>query len=334
MSHNLTPQDVPLEAYREAEQRKKEFWHFLEKELQKIETFYEDKELECSHRLGVLRKQLHSLRDQRLDKIQRDEAEKREQTASQANQILNAASQSSSDQQLDGNGGQMPKKRVAFLHHLEAANPMRFHRSTTKPNYNVTPPSQGMSPDKDYTRKSQAPEVKYPQAKRRLKRALRELYRELELMKSYVLFNQTAFRKINKKYDKASRPKRNMLFVSTRVNTSHFVESNVLDALIQDIEDLYSRYFENGNRKLAVGHLKKKVKPEGAYNATVFRNGILLAAAVLFGVQGVVRGVNKLLHDPNFVIKEQTSYLLQVSGTFCRPTSSLFECDRAFRLNT
>jgi SPX domain protein involved in polyphosphate accumulation len=88
----------------------------------------------------------------------------------------------------------------------------------------------------DYQR-TNAP-IKYQSAKRKLKLAMQELYRALELLKSYSTLNQTAFRKIIKKYNKTvdrfGEPPTN--YMSEKVNSAEFVTSDRVDEQMHDIE--------------------------------------------------------------------------------------------------
>lgn len=137
----------------------------------------------------------------------------------------------------------------------------------------------------------------------------------MELLKSYALTNRVAFRKINKKYDKAIDAEPRLRYMSEKVNRAWFVQSDILDSHMHATEDLYARYFERGNRKIATGKLRGGMNRQQDQSGSAFKNGMLIGTGAVFAIQGLVYGT-ELLFDPNPVVAEQTSYLLQLYGGY------------------
>lgn len=281
--------DVPLESYKEFDMRQAEFFTFLDKELQKIEVFYKTKEDEAAERLEVLRDQLHEMRDRRVAETLADQQKK---ARSQRLDPYEDVSRPKSDSEPLGIKWLRPLENAVGIGHA------------AKPNGN----RQDESAYHDFSRRPQQ-EVPYRVAKRKLKLALTEFYRGLELLKSYALLNRTAFRKINKKYDKAVQARPTGRYMSEWVNKAWFVQSELLDNYIVAVEDLYTRYFEHGNHKIAVGKLRSRQQKD-SFSPSVFRNGICLAAGIVLGVEGIVYGARHLESDDEFV-RVQTNFLLQ-----------------------
>lgn len=324
-------EDVALEAYREVDFRQAEFFKFLDKQLVKIEDFYKSKEEEATDRMKALRDQLHVMRNRRLEEVV--QADQGKHHKHRTNGYL------SGNGTLSNSGGPSPKENgqsgQGYLssmpwmapvshtvdhidHAIDKVKPGRVGKTSRTMGTLGTPqfpPDRGPTDQRDYTRRQGSKDVPYRVAKRKLKVALAEYYRGLELLKSYALLNRTAFRKINKKFDKTTNARPTGRFMSEKVNQAYFVNSEVVDGMIHDVEDLYARYFERGNHKVAVGKLRAKIARAGDYTGSIWRQGVLATAGLVFGIQGLVYGVEQLYDaDPGIVL--DASYLLQIYGGY------------------
>ncbi|KAH6665725.1 signal transduction protein-like protein Syg1 [Halenospora varia] len=323
--------DMDMEAIDQVRVRQKEFFKYMDKELNKVETFYKEKEEEAGDRLKVLRDQLHEMRNRRIDEVaaaQHAKAIRKEdersvfdfnRTWANGKQKGNGeASRPTSKDHL--NAWFDPLDRALEHAKAKAFGPHPGSNSKSLQKMQESPEMRAKTQahrnagfdSRDYVqRHNYEDEVPYRTAKRKLKLALQEFYRGMELLKSYALLNRTAFRKINKKYDKAVDADPPLRYMAEKVNKTWFVQSDVLDGHLHAVEDLYARYFERGNRKVAVGKLKSDSGKSRDQSASAFRNGILIGTGLVFGVQGLIYGRQLLVH-PDPTIRLQTSYLLQI----------------------
>ena len=284
----------------ELDKRQDEFFEFLDSELTKIDSFYQMKEQEATDKLHILRQQLHIMRDQRIQEVL---AAKRA---------------------AKGDGPEAQQRPNGFVklnsHRLKdtLVGKSRFGKNSEALAEMATPGMHAqdrefISNRRDFMRRQDSPsqEVPYRSAKRKLKHALQEFYRGVELLKGYAYLNRTAFRKINKKYDKAVNARPPLRYMSEKVNKAAFVQSDVIESLMVAVEDLYARYFERGNHKIAVSKLRHTIKKSGDYSPNTFRSGLLLMGGTLFSIKGLVDATQKL-RTAELDKQVQTSYLLQV----------------------
>ncbi|KAJ5104589.1 hypothetical protein NUU61_001936 [Penicillium alfredii] len=292
------------EAVSEVDKRQDEFFAFLDAELAKIDSFYQMKEQEATERLQILRQQLHIMRDQRIQ------------------EVLAA-------RRAAKGGGRQAHHRQNGLGKLNGARlkdtltgKTRFGKNSEALAEMATPGLHARDREfivnrRDFMRRQDPPnnEVSYRSAKRKLKHALQEFYRGVELLKGYAYLNRTAFRKINKKYDKAVNARPPLRYMSERVNKASFVQSEVTESLMVAVEDLYARYFERGNRKIAVSKLRHTIKKSGDFSPSTFRSGLLLMAGTLFSIQALVYATQHL-RSAEKANQVRTSYLLQIYGGY------------------
>jgi hypothetical protein len=312
-------EDVALEAYREVDFRQAEFFQFLDKELEKIEEFYKSKEEEAEDRMKAIREQLHVMRNRRLEEVLQADQAKQKHTSNGSSANGDATSQTEPDSQATN----APRHSLPWLapvtntveqidNAIGKVRPGRIGKTSRTMGTLGTPQlPPDRAPPADYSRHPPSADVPYRVAKRKLKVALAEFYRGLELLKSYALLNRTAFRKINKKYDKTVDARSTSRFMSEKVNGAHFVTSETLDSMLHDVEDLYARYFERGSRKVAVGKLRAKLAKAGDYTGSIWRQGVLATAGIVFGIQGLVYGLEEN-YGPDPVKNTQAEYLLQI----------------------
>ncbi|KAK7724956.1 Xenotropic and polytropic retrovirus receptor 1 [Diaporthe eres] len=295
--------EYDMHAFDEVREKEKEFFEFLDSELQKVENFYRQKEDHAGKRLAMLREQLHEMRNRRISEIAEAKRRKRD----------GESNGHDAKEGFKSNGaGPLPMldpiKAKLFR---PGPNTKALQKMPQTPVHNGTNPEER----RDYVRRPDEHEVPYRTAKRKLKLALQEFYRGLELLKSYALLNRTAFRKLNKKFDKSTHARPPYRYMNEKVNKSWFVNSDVLDGHLQAVEDLYARYFERGNHKLAAGKLRNLMKKKRDESGSAFRNGLLIGVGAVFAVQGLVQGA-QLLFDEDEDVRSQTSYLMQIYGGY------------------
>ncbi|TPX24037.1 hypothetical protein DIZ76_013380 [Coccidioides immitis] len=311
MDHESPAADPPAEAFFELRNRENEFFYFLDSELAKIESFYRLKEEEATDRLGMLKQQLHVMRDMRLEEL-RAKARSRHQRTSTG---------TANNDNNDSSAAARWKKPLS----RSLTTSSKFAKISKEMDELPTPGStlhrsHGPEGYRDFVR-SQERDVPYRSAKGKLKVALLEFYRGLELLKAYAYLNRKAFRKMNKKYDKVTNARPTGRYMSEKVNKAWFVQSDLVENHLVAVEDLYTRYFERGNRKVAVTKLRGKTRRSQDYSPNSFRNGLLFSAGLVFGIQGLVHAVGHLFNndddDDDFDdIRVRTSYLLQIYGGY------------------
>ena len=130
-------------------------------------------------------------------------------------------------------------------------------------------PAQAKQQKKSDYTKKKSFGVPYLYAKRQLKGALVEHYRLIALLKSYRVMNRTAFRKITKKFDKVIGTSTCNDFLKRIDKQSYFLTSPVLDKIMSRVEDLFMTYFDNEHQDKKHGLEKLKSTTYAYSNAEI-----------------------------------------------------------------
>ncbi|GAA5943461.1 Syg1p [Sporobolomyces koalae] len=126
----------------------------------------------------------------------------------------------------------------------------------------------------------------YTQARSKLKLATFEFYRYLGMLKSYRVLNRTGFAKAAKKFEKVTSIPCALQY-KPKIENSRFVSSSDLDDLIRKTEDAFASVFEHGNRKKALERLRDFGKKRNHHFAA-WRAGMLMGSALPLMIQGLV----------------------------------------------
>ncbi|KAK8468280.1 hypothetical protein PHAVU_007G275300 [Phaseolus vulgaris] len=92
-------------------------------------------------------------------------------------------------------------------------------------------------------------------AEKMIRSAFVELYKALGLLKTYSSLNMVAFTKILKKFDKVSCQKASTNYLK-EVKRSHFISSDKVVRLMDEVECTFTKHFTNNDRKRAMKFLR------------------------------------------------------------------------------
>jgi hypothetical protein len=294
----------------------KEFLKWLLGELKKCDDFYQAREAEAMRRFDEMREQLDIMRD-RWFKAKHNIPFEEDDVEDIEDHETSSGPEFYDTTSMDFAGR---KRRVGWKTLTEAMNGLtRPHPTTAQVNAGVIRVPEGT---RDYVRRAPARKPLnnplHRVAKRKLKRAYIEYYHGLEMLKSYVTVNRECFRKITKKFDKASGLRTSHRFMTEYVDKSKFGSAdNDLDDMLNDTESLFARFFERGNRKEASARLRSR-EHKTMYYGSVWRTGFYLGCTLVMGGFGLYNAIVKLEDQNNPERALRTSYLLQVGPYFRR----------------
>lgn len=140
------------------------------------------------------------------------------------------------------------------------------------------------------------PESSYFSARRKLKKAVVELYRGLELLDNYRIMNSSGFRKIVKKFEKHTKIRVQNQYMSEKVERSAFASGAAIKDVMKQMEEMYAAAFEKDDKKKATARLRSTTAPQ-THHISTFRTGLYLGLAVPVLIDGL-RRVNQLATSP------------------------------------
>jgi hypothetical protein len=139
---------------------------------------------------------------------------------------------------------------------------------------------------------------RYKAARKKLKTAVLEFYRGLEILKNYKVLNRTGFAKILKKFEKTTEVHCADAYYHSKVAPSVLVSSETVEKLLKGTEEIYTAYFEHGNRKRALERLRIHTGTAAeqqtyTHHFSSARTGFYLGVSVC----AISAGIVSALHD-------------------------------------
>lgn len=187
-----------MEAYKEFDARQGDFLKLLDKELNKIETFYKMKETEAGERFRILRQQLHEMRDRRSGELlmiqNAKNLDKRDQGHVDSDHGEGSSNENRGNERFSAALKWLQPLESVIGGHLIGKNSMVLEAMGGSSSGTPSELRQGGGPSntdswRDFKRRphqqrpAQNDDVPFRSAKRKLQLALQEFYRGPELLK-------------------------------------------------------------------------------------------------------------------------------------------------------
>ncbi|KAL2230099.1 UNVERIFIED_CONTAM: Phosphate transporter PHO1 [Sesamum indicum] len=262
----------------------KVFFEMLDDELNKVNQFYKNKESEFLERGEILNKQLQILLD--LKRVLGDRRRKHQAAATGGGSGFTSRSTSSvgrnsdfsesqseycdspNDSQTDDVIAALEKNGINFVNSATRAKTkkgkpkmaMRIDIPATTPTRTIAAVTSMLWEDlMNNPKKGGGGEYinrkKIQCAEKMIRGAFVELYRGLGLLKTYSSLNMVAFTKILKKFDKVANQQASASYLKV-VKRSHFISSDKVVRLMDEVESLFTQHFANNDRKKAMKFLR------------------------------------------------------------------------------
>ncbi|KAG2139537.1 EXS family protein/ERD1/XPR1/SYG1 family protein [Suillus cothurnatus] len=293
--HTLLPLLPPLHA---------KFFELLDSELEKVDSFYAEREKEMRDRGKLLKEQLNELGLHRkkyyesnpnttvpgrtarfhlrlaavllaLTQYHTDKSDNQPELV--ASELHRGVPAETGQSITTGDGGTSERKTLSpfpasSAGDLTRVGSLKSNRSTppTKANGNIPLKNDSVP----FTNLQE-----YRNAKKRLKKAVVEYYRGLEALNNYRILNLTGFRKAVKKYEKITQVPAQAAYMQERVEPSAFASGAMVSSMLKEMEELFAERFERGDKKKAITHLRVGATQKSHHFST-FRTGMWLGSSI------------------------------------------------------
>ncbi|KAL0927597.1 hypothetical protein M5K25_001783 [Dendrobium thyrsiflorum] len=316
----------------------KSFFNKLEKELEKVNKFYETKEREFCERGEALNKQLQILLDLKkiLDEHYRRRQQSRCSSPSQGafldrfNSAPISDRTSETDEPVSDSStspaiseeviSALERNGISFVGSAKSkakkgakpkAATMRIDIPATTPGKTISAITSMVWEDLvngarkegecggggDYISRR-----KIQCAEKMIRGAFVELYRGLGLLKNYSSLNMIAFTKILKKYDKVSKKQASSGYLK-KVKRSHFVNSDKVVKLVDEVETIFIKFFASNDKRKAMKFLRPN-QPKESHMITFFVGLFTGSFVTLFTVYAFlahISGIFSSTFEPGYM---------------------------------
>ncbi|XP_073027410.1 phosphate transporter PHO1-like [Primulina eburnea] len=287
----------------------KMFFEMLDDELNKVNQFYKTRESEFLERGEILNKQLQILLDLKriLDEWRRKNVKRF--SRSNSSDLNSEFSESHSDfcasptdSQTDDVIETLEKNGINFVNTAtreksKKGKPkmrMRIDIPATTPTRTIAAVTSMLWEDVVNNPKKEGGEYinrkKIQCAEKMIRGAFVELYKGLGLLKKYSSLNMVAFTKILKKFDKVSNQQASASYLKV-VKRAHFISSDKVVRIMDEVETLFTQNFTNSDRKKAMKFLKPRQNAE-SHMVTFFVGLFTGCFVTLFSVYALLAHVS------------------------------------------
>ncbi|KAL8481102.1 hypothetical protein ACS0TY_027586 [Phlomoides rotata] len=317
-----------VQLFSEEEDEVKVYFGMLDDELNKVNQFYKSKESEFVERGEMLNKQLQILHD-----LKRILSDRRHLTATCAlsrstSSIARSSDFSEEQSESPRNSSEteeviaaLEKNGVKFVNSSKSSKKekikvaMRIDIPATTPTKTISAVTSMLwedlvnNPKKVRGGGEYINKKKIQCAEKMIRGAFVELYRGLGFLKTYSSLNMKAFTKILKKFDKVSNQKASASYLKV-VKTSHFISSDKVVRLMDEVESLFTHHFANNDRKRAMKFLRPQHQKD-SHMVTFFVGLFTGTFVTLFSIYAILAHLSGM-----FTASTQASYMETVYPIF------------------
>ncbi|KAJ2694554.1 Xenotropic and polytropic retrovirus receptor 1 [Coemansia sp. IMI 209128] len=159
---------------------------------------------------------------------------------------------------------------------------------------------------------SSGPSAQLRVARGKIKRAMLEVYRGMDMLKNYRILCYTAFIKALKKYQKTARWCDGTDYFLHKVDSCYMATSDLLNGLSAQVETMYVNRYAGGSRSKGMSKLRVNTNSTSIdHQGSVFRSGLMLGVSLPLIVRAIYEA-NLLSNEQRVPYHRQ---LLQIYGS-------------------